>query len=192
MLIVGDVVGSGLPAALAMSQLRSATRALAPRCSPAELLTALDRVTVAVEGAEYSTMAVLVLDTADGTLRYSVAGHPPPLVRRAAGVVDFLEDGRSVPLGVTFGLRPEATSRLGPGGMVLLYTDGLIERRGEGIETGLQRLAQALGTADTTSEGWVDAVIRRTLAHSAQADDIAVLAVQLRQAVEGPSGASEA
>ncbi|MFN0091485.1 MAG: SpoIIE family protein phosphatase [Acidimicrobiales bacterium] len=176
-LIVGDVTGGGLHAALTMSRLRSAARALAARLSPAELLTELDRYTEADPDAWCTT--VLCARVGDHELRYAAAGHPPALLRRGQGV-ELLNGGRSAPLGVARSPRPEASAPFEPGDLLLLYTDGLIERRGEVLDVGIVRLADALRAAELTRPDWCDALIDCCLAGAGQADDLAVLAAQRR------------
>jgi serine phosphatase RsbU (regulator of sigma subunit)/anti-sigma regulatory factor (Ser/Thr protein kinase)/PAS domain-containing protein len=182
-LAVGDVVGRGLGAATTMGQLRSALGALALSVeSPAAMLDGLERFARQVEGARLATVAVGVLDPVSGDLRYACAGHPPPLVLRPDGSSCFLEGGRSpllcaVPPGVMTGPRPEDSFRLEPGSRLLLFSDGLVERRGESLDTGLARLAEhAAGTAAAGGAYWPDELLRRMLADAGD-DDVALLTV---------------
>ncbi|MCA5894733.1 SpoIIE family protein phosphatase [Isoptericola sp. NEAU-Y5] len=144
---VGDVVGHGLPAATTMGQLRTAGRALAaPEAGPATLLNRLDQYVTRHDVGFGATMVHAVLDTTSGTLRYACAGHPPPLLVRADGEVEFLWDGRSAPLGVARDPagRVEAEIALSPGDAVVLYTDGVAERRDRALRDGLFRLSEAV------------------------------------------------
>ncbi|CAA9230919.1 MAG: Serine phosphatase RsbU, regulator of sigma subunit [uncultured Corynebacteriales bacterium] len=180
-LAVGDVVGRGLGAATTMGQLRSALAALALSAdSPARVLDGLERFARQVEGARLATVAFGVLDPVAGTLRYACAGHPPPLVLRAGGGTEFLEAGRSallcaLPPGPV-GQRPEGTARLRPGDRLLLFSDGLVERRRESLDVGLRRLAGHAATvaADHTLD-WPDELVHRML-DGAGGDDVALLA----------------
>jgi serine phosphatase RsbU (regulator of sigma subunit) len=147
--VMGDVVGRGLGAASAMGQLRSAVRAVAePGVGPARLLARLDRFVEQVEAASMATLAYAELDLVGGLLRYACAGHPPPVHLPAAGGARLLWEGRSTPLGA-FGsvARVEAEARLAPGDRLLLYTDGLVERRDRALD---ERLALLVEAADRT------------------------------------------
>ncbi len=147
-LVVGDVVGRGLEAAATMAQLRSAVRALAATPhTPAALLEALDRYSRRHAVGYATTLLYATLRIADGMLCYACAGHPPPLVCGPGGATRFLWGGRSSPLGLGPALaapRTEDSCELAHGSTVLLFTDGLIERREEPLDHGLQRLADAL------------------------------------------------
>ncbi|WP_432537430.1 ATP-binding SpoIIE family protein phosphatase [Kineococcus arenarius] len=141
--VVGDVVGRGLGAAVAMGQLRSAVRAVAdPGTGPAQVLSRLDRFVDQVEAARTATLVHAQLDLGDGCVRYACAGHLPPLLLPAQGAPRYLWGGRSTPLGVVLGARDrsEDTVQLGPGDRLLLYTDGLVERREQGLDEGLDVL----------------------------------------------------
>ncbi|WP_407317831.1 SpoIIE family protein phosphatase [Isoptericola halotolerans] len=151
--VVGDVVGHGLVAATAMGQLRTATRALAaPGLGPAGVLDSVDRFVVDRDTGFGSTLVYAELDVAGGLLSYACAGHLPPL-RVAGGTGDYLWDGRSTPLGVHGGRvgppREQGQVRLGAGDAVLLYTDGVVERRDQPLSDGLAGLARAVRRAPT-------------------------------------------
>lgn len=177
--VVGDVVGRGLAAAGAMGQLRSAVRAVAgPGAGPAAVLTRLDRFVDQVPSARVATLAYGELDLAAGTLRYACAGHPPPLLLPAAGADEFLWGGRSTPLGVVLeGVpRREAQVQLAPGDRVLLYTDGLVERRDRGLDEGMSALAAAVADVRGRSLGdTVDAVTATMLLGEESSDDVCAL-----------------
>ena len=146
-LIVGDVVGHGLEAAVAMGQMRSAARALAPDHGPAALLEALDRFLCCTVKEPLATAAVVVIDPAERTLRYCLAGHPPPLLRGPDGIVSLLGEATGVLLGLETRNRPEEVVTFAPGSSMVLFTDGLVERRDETFDTGIARLAIALEAA---------------------------------------------
>lgn len=159
-LVVGDVVGHGLDAAIAMAQLRGAVRALAAVSSPSELLDRLDVFVDSLPAAEMTTLVYIELDPTTGNMRYSCAGHPPPLVVSATGVTRFLWGGRSTPLGSHFrSRRIESIATLGDSERLVLYTDGLVERRGESLDIGFERLVRTT-QHDVASPGFVDRLHR--------------------------------
>jgi serine phosphatase RsbU (regulator of sigma subunit) len=146
-LAVGDVVGKGLTAAAIMGQLRSALSAATHGADgPPEALDTLDRYAGTVEGARGTTVVQVRLDRSRGTVRYSRAGHLPPLVVTAGGEASFLEDAGGPPLGVALqhAPRPKAEAPFPARGTLVLYTDGLIERRGQPIDAALAGLAEAV------------------------------------------------
>jgi PAS domain S-box-containing protein len=147
--VVGDCVGRGLSAAVVMGQLRSACRALLLEIgAPARVLAALDEFAGRVPGAACTTVFCGILDPATGMLSYSSAGHPPPIVVHGDGGSTLLEDGLSVPLYVVPGMfRPEAEVAIPLESTLLLYTDGLVERRRQVIDTGIAKAAEAMRAA---------------------------------------------
>jgi PAS domain S-box-containing protein len=146
-LIVGDCVGHGLAAATVMGQLRSACRALLlEKSSPAAVLAGLDRFAARLPGADCTTAFCAVLTLASGELVYSSAGHPPAIMVQADGGTTMLEGGRGLPLAIRPDRpRPEAHVTMPPRATLLLYTDGLVERRGSSIEDGMARAAHLVG-----------------------------------------------
>ncbi|MFH8255349.1 SpoIIE family protein phosphatase [Streptomyces roseolus] len=145
-IVVGDCVGRGLAAAAVMGQLRSACRALLLQdADPARVLTALDRFAAGVPGAACTTVFCGVLDPRTGELRYSSAGHPPGVLAGPDGTTWLLEDGRSTPLAVVPGReRPAAVCAVPARSTLLLYTDGLVERRRQPLTRGVARAGEAL------------------------------------------------
>jgi serine/threonine-protein kinase RsbW len=180
-LVVGDVVGHGLEAAVAMGQLRGAVRALAPTGSPRDVLERLDLFVDTLPEAAMATLAYVELDSAEGQLLYACAGHPPPLIVPSAGQPRLLWEGRSGPLGSSFsGDRDEAAERLQPGDMLVLYTDGLVERRSEGLASRIELLLEVAGaSAQRSPAALVDAVLDALLAEGAPDDDVCVLVLLL-------------
>jgi serine phosphatase RsbU (regulator of sigma subunit) len=170
---VGDVVGRGLHAATAMGQLRSAVRAVAgPEVGPAELLTRLDRFVTQTGVGFMATLAYAELDLVTGAVRYACAGHLPPLRFRAGGTHEFLWEGRSTPLGLGTD-RVEARTALAPQDLLVLYTDGLVERRDRPLPDGLHALATA-GAA--LGEGSVSDLVTGLLVRAGdERDDVCVL-----------------
>jgi serine/threonine-protein kinase RsbW len=176
-ILVGDVVGHDLEAAVAMGQLRGAVRALASLGRPGALLERLDAFVSQLRGGAMTTMAYAELDVATGELRYACAGHPPPLCVSADGEPRFLWGGRSGPLGIDMHTRPDELDRLEPGATLVLYTDGLIERRGESLAVGLDRLGEAARAASGDGlQPLVDRLLSAMLAGHPQEDDVCVVA----------------
>ncbi|MBF6209882.1 SpoIIE family protein phosphatase [Nocardia puris] len=176
--VVGDCVGRGLSAAVVMGQLRSAGRALLLRgAGPAQLLAELDTVASRIPGAMCTTVCAAVLDPVRGVLRYSSAGHMPPILADVGSTGRMLEGGRSVPL-ATFEMprRPEATTALSPGSTLVLFTDGLVEQRGVDIDDGFAKIAAVL--ADTPGKlprEVADAVLSRLRPAAGYDDDVAMV-----------------
>jgi serine phosphatase RsbU (regulator of sigma subunit) len=142
-LFVGDVVGHNLAATSAMGQLRSALRATAQfRPEPDRLLRLADQMARQVDGARMATLGYGLLDLASGQFSYASAGHPPMLVARADGTAEYLDGGRGLPLGMVSAKVPRSSAacRLAPGDAVILYTDGLCERRDESLDARFSRL----------------------------------------------------
>lgn len=160
---VGDVVGHGLDAAGVMGQLRNAlSAAVRATGRPAPALTTLTQHALTVEGALATTVVQAVVDRSRRTITYSRAGHPPPLLAHADGTVEILDGAADPPLGAgdDFVPRNEATVSYAPGSTLVLYTDGLVERRDEDIDTGLRRLADSLERHHTLdAESLADAVL---------------------------------
>ena len=183
-LIVGDVVGHGLRAAATMGQLRNAFRAYGLiESSPAEVMARVNRLVMSGEDA-MATVLYIVLDRETGEVTYSAAGHPPPLVLAPDGA-HFLEGGRSMPIGAADpAVFREATGVVPPGSTLLLYTDGLVERRGVPLEDSLERLAEAAGEAEDDLEKLCERVLGAVLPRRDPSDDVALLAVRL-SAVSG-------
>jgi serine phosphatase RsbU (regulator of sigma subunit)/anti-sigma regulatory factor (Ser/Thr protein kinase) len=142
-LVVGDCVGHGLAAATVMGQVRSACRALLlENPSPGAALAGMDRFAARLPGAQCTTAFCAVLNAATGELVYSSAGHPPPILVHADGTTRMLDDGRTIALGVRPDWsRPEARVIVEPRATLLLYTDGLVERRRSALQHGISRAA---------------------------------------------------
>ena len=140
--VVGDVMGRGVAAAAAMAHVRSALRAyVALDPDPATVLSRLDRMFVTYDIAQLVTVLYLVADVQHGRVTIANAGHPPPLLV-ADGHALPLHVPPSLPLGAGQDHRDSVTVDLNPGQTLVLFSDGLIERRGEDIDVGLARLAE--------------------------------------------------
>ncbi len=154
-LVVGDCVGHTLDSAITMGQLRSACRALLLQdISPAQMLSAMDRFAAVTPGGMSSTVFCGVLDPRTGELVYSSAGHPPPVVAQPDGEIRLLDEGRSPALAVQPGRpgqpgagRRDARWLLRPRATLLLYTDGLVERRRARLDAGIDRAAHVLAAS---------------------------------------------
>jgi integral membrane sensor domain MASE1/anti-sigma regulatory factor (Ser/Thr protein kinase) len=178
-LAIGDVAGHGPRAASTMGQLRMALRAYAlEEPSPAEVVRRLDRLVSRLLMSEIVTLVYLVLDLDSGMVQFANAGHPPPLVVRAGDQISFLEDGLGPPLGCDDpGLPAEARFRLVPGSTLLLFTDGLVERRGTSIDEGLQRLATVAMDCGQDIEAFCDQLLC-SMVEDDTADDVALLVIR--------------
>ncbi|GGV06689.1 hypothetical protein GCM10010275_53480 [Streptomyces litmocidini] len=180
---VGDVVGHGLGAACVMGQLRSALSAAARVADgPARALEALGLYARHVDGAESTTVVKAFVDWDTHTLTYSSAGHPPPALLHPDGTVTFLDRATDPPLGARpeHVPRPQASAPFTEGATLVMYTDGLIERRDEDIDVGLGRLAGSLvrhGAAD--SEALADALLADLLPPGGNTDDTALVIIRL-------------
>jgi PAS domain S-box-containing protein len=182
-LVVGDVVGRGLGAAATMGQLRSAVRALASTgFEPGALLEALSEFSIRYAVGQMATVAYAEVDVRQGCMRYACAGHPPPAIAAPGAAATFAWEGRSPPLAahMSWTDRPDAEVELPERAVVVLYTDGLVERRGRPLHAGMDELLEAI---DRLAGGAPD-TLAPALAHgvgdvSAQPDDVSVLALRL-------------
>ncbi|HEV3320817.1 MAG TPA: SpoIIE family protein phosphatase [Solirubrobacteraceae bacterium] len=192
-LVIGDVVGHGVHAATLMGELRAALRAyaVAQPSSPAAVAGSLNALVASTHSAQMvATMLYMVVSEDGAHVRFASAGHPPPLLMGADGETRFLEHRHDPPLGAEERIDfSEWEGELDAGSTVLLYTDGLVERRGEAIDVGLERLREALGTGPADLEQLCSHVLDRAIGAGDAQDDIALLAVRL--AGVGAPGALE-
>ncbi|MET9900760.1 SpoIIE family protein phosphatase [Streptomyces sp. NPDC006446] len=180
---VGDVVGHGLEAAAVMGMLRSALSAVVRAVErPARALDVLGLYARDVEGALATTVVQAVVDTRARRIMYSSAGHPPPVLVHSDGTFDLLDRATDPPLGA----RPEhvphphADLPYTRGDTFVLYTDGLIERRGEDIDASLQRLTDALARhACQEPERLADALLADLGVSNGARDDVALIVIRL-------------
>ncbi|MET8572756.1 SpoIIE family protein phosphatase [Streptomyces sp. NPDC004783] len=184
--VVGDVTGHGLRAAVMMSQLRTALRAYAvDGGSPGRLLTRLHTFLHHLQPDLFATAVIARFHPDDPTMTWAAAGHPPPVLRTPDGAVRILDAKPGAMLGIP--LQQEIhdhTELLAPGSTLALYTDGLVERRARGIDPGIGRLADALGsfTPDQLArdlEGSADGILRPLLSDSERDDDVCLLLCHL-------------
>ncbi|MGN6371804.1 MAG: ATP-binding SpoIIE family protein phosphatase [Solirubrobacteraceae bacterium] len=182
---IGDVVGHGVRAATLMGELRSSLRAyaIAEPDSPAEVLARLNSLVERTHGGQMvATALYMVIDVDSRHLRFASAGHLAPLLLDANGAIRFLENPQMPPLGIPWPTSVGGGSAdLVPGSTVLLYTDGLVERRTEKIDVGLARLQAAMSEAPMDLEQLSTHVLSNALGEDDRHDDVALLAVKLLQ-----------
>jgi len=176
--VVGDVVGQGLDAAAIMGQLRSAARALLLEDhGPARVVSSLDGFAALLPGARCTTIFCAIIDPERATVDYSSAGHLPAIVVDPDGGHALLDRALSPPLAVIrTATRIEATATLPAGSSMLLYTDGLVERRGEVLDAGLDRAISALTAyRDSSPEDAITHTLRDLIGSGHDDDDVALL-----------------
>jgi PAS domain S-box-containing protein len=187
-IVVGDVTGRGIRAASAMGQLRTLTRAFAlaggGSRAPGEAVTLLNRHQLAGDDEQLFTVVYAIIDPDRGTIAWANGGHPPPLLRSADDRCRYLEGGNGL-MGVEDSVYETFQEPLAPGNTVVVYTDGLIERRGESLDAGLDRLADAVHSGPEEPGALRDHVLARVLEPEAQRYDD-VTAVVARLADAGP------
>jgi PAS domain S-box-containing protein len=178
-IVAGDCVGRGLPAAAVMGQLRSASQAVLLRApGPAEALTDLDIFASRIPGAECTSVFCAILDPAAGTVTYSSAGHPPPILVTVGGDYHLLDQARSLPLAMLPAdwRRSQATATLPPGATLMLYTDGLVERRSQPLDKGIDAAAVTVAEhAQDHPDDVADRVMSAMTPAAGYEDDVAVL-----------------
>ena len=154
-LVVGDVVGKGVQAAAMMGQLRNALRAFAfEHDEPHEVVSRLDRLVEGTIEAAFATLAYLVVDPRRAPRRYVVAGHPPPLIRAPDGTTSFLDQGRSLPIGVDASLEFEAGEvELEPGRRSSSTPTASSSATASPLDEGLGRLAESAASRRRRSRG---------------------------------------
>lgn len=179
-LVVGDVVGHDLPAASAMGQIRASLRAFAVHeTSPATVLSRVNTMADILGVTDLTTCLYAIVDPADGTFRWSSAGHLNPLIVGAAGDARLLHGDPGPPVGSSdTALYVDRSSQIPRGGSLLLYTDGLVERRSSSISDGLARL-ESVRMPTTGPDELCDHVLTTLLGFGSPAsDDVTVLALQ--------------
>ncbi|MBV9310822.1 MAG: SpoIIE family protein phosphatase [Solirubrobacterales bacterium] len=182
-MIVGDVAGRGIPAASTMGQLRSVTRGFAlgdgQGRGPGEVLTRLNRHQLALSSEELFTVLYAVVDPASAKLTWSNAGHPPPLLRRADRTCHYLEGGDGL-MGIEDITYQERSVDIGPGDTLVLYSDGVIERRGESLDAGMQRLADAAASGPEQPAALIEHLLAHTLPPGHDlSDDVTAVSVRV-------------
>jgi serine phosphatase RsbU (regulator of sigma subunit) len=185
--VMGDVAGSGLPAAVIMGRMRSALRAYALETSdPAEVLGRLDRKMQHFEPDALATVLYAVIDPALDRMRVCLAGHFPPVLACPGQPAELTCVAGGLMIGVAAGAdRPVSTVQIPPGALLCFYTDGLIERPGQLIDDGLARLCRAV--AAEHPEAACSAVMGALVGSEPARDDIALLMVR-RKVLPAPPG----
>lgn len=179
-LALGDIVGHGLQAAGAAGQLRSACRALADVSSgPINLVHRLDEFCVHASGTQFATLLYGELDEATGQLEFCRAGHVPPVMVDRNGTATMIEEDGSWVIGLNVTIeRGLGQLTIAPGSRLLFFTDGLIERRGENIDIGYQRLIDAIQTHRSLDcDDFADALIDELTAE-VNSDDRCLLVIE--------------
>ena len=179
--VIGDVVGRGVLAASVMAEIRTALRVyMVQGHKLAAVVSMLNDLLIAMGHNRGATLSILELDPEVEELEVVTAGHLPPLLVEPEGAIRMLEQKHGLPVGVRTGHVYEASRYPFPtGSRLLLYTDGLIERRRESIDEGLQRLTAAVQAAvERTDSSFADRVYRALLDETPLEDDVALLAVE--------------
>ncbi|AYE97536.1 PAS domain S-box protein [Mycobacterium paragordonae] len=190
-LVVGDVVGHGVQAAAVMAQLRTAVRMqFHSGAAIFDALTAVDRFVAEIPGAKSATVCVARFDTATGDFEYCTAGHPPPLVIIAHGTTQYLQTTGAGPLGSGRGFSTRKAT-LAVGDLVMLYSDGIIERPGRELAASTAEVAEVMArvfSGKTFPLDPAEAPVERVCSHAVEllvrttgySDDITLLAAQRR------------
>jgi serine phosphatase RsbU (regulator of sigma subunit) len=184
-IVVGDVTGRGIRAASAMGQLRTLTRAFAlaqgGHRDPGQALVALNRHQLQGDDEHLFTIVYAIIDPEQGTIAWANGGHPPPLVRRADGTCHYLEGNNGL-MGVEDNPYETHEEPIGAGDAVVLYTDGLIERRGESLDVGLERLADAASSGPEDPRQLCEHILESVLeAPDQRYDDVTAVVARLQR-----------
>ena len=191
-LVVGDVVGHELAAAMSMGRLQPVLRMLAHEApDPAEVLHRLDLASAHIPGAFMSTVGLADFQPRTGQLRYACAGHPPPLLARPGEPAAYLHGGRGLPLGVD----PESARRCGvltvaEGSSLVWYTDGVVETRADPIQEGMELLRSLVDRAEPGEDPVcsVDRVFQHVTERAQLLDDAVVLWARLGRGAPARTG----
>lgn len=181
-LVLGDVMGRGVQAAAVMGQLRAAIRAYARLdLPPADVLELLDAAVRSLGEDQIVTAVYAVYDPGEGTLSYANAGHIPPILCLPGAVPCRLDGGAGPPLGVGPLTVAAGQIDLPPGSMLALYTDGLVERRGSDIDSGIDRLLALLAPPPADIADLPARMVEELLPEGPD-DDVAVLLASVASA----------
>lgn len=177
--VLGDVVGKGVRAATLMSQFRNALRAFAMEGDPpAKVAQRLDRMIQKLNPETMATLIYGILDDGGGTFTFTNAGHLPPVLCGPAHPPELVREAMSVPIGVAPDIeRYDSTLELPEGYQLILYTDGLVERRNRSIEIGLEELIDVIDYR-MVEDQTIERITSKMLGSSGPEDDVAILLVQ--------------
>jgi serine phosphatase RsbU (regulator of sigma subunit)/anti-sigma regulatory factor (Ser/Thr protein kinase) len=177
--VIGDAVGHGVVAASVMAEVRTAVRAYAmERHSPVAIIGLINELLATMGHGRSATLALVALDYESGELELASAGHPPVLLRHPDGSHEFIGEASGPPLGA-FAHAQYGSQRVPfpAGSALLLYTDGLVERRHRDFDAGLEELAATLSTAPAGGLALADVVFAQ-IGDESPEDDVAFLAVE--------------
>jgi PAS domain S-box-containing protein len=182
---IGDVVGRGIEAAATMGQMRSALRAILMQADDSGAMAErLNRFALGLGECVLTTVVLAIYEPAKGRLRYTNAGHPPPLIVGAGGA-HFVDDVPAPPMGVMETPRyVERTLRLSRGETLLLYTDGLVEKPVEVLDVGLERLRESAGGFGPSDAEALCEHVLAELGGDARADDVTMIALHATVALD--------
>lgn len=177
-IVMGDVVGNGLAAAVVMGRLRSALRAYAlDVAAPAEVLRKLDRKATHFEFGTMVTVSYAVVDPAREHVTMAIAGHPPPVLAEPGRDAVLVHPPVGLPIGVPHDSGyQDFTLDLRPGALLCFYTDGLVERRDSAIDAGLERLCSVITASP--AEAVCARVMASLIGTRSVEDDVAILAMR--------------
>ncbi|HVV77424.1 MAG TPA: SpoIIE family protein phosphatase [Mycobacteriales bacterium] len=177
--IVGDVMGRGVEAAAAMAQTRAMIRAYAvDNPDPASVLSKVDHYFQVLEGVQLVTALYLLVETATGEVSMATAGHLPPIIVREGGGAECASLDVGTPFGLDAGPRISTSLCLPPGTGLVVFTDGLVERRGEDIDIGTGRILTTVRNAEKVGDAWnLLSRVVNAAPKGGQDDDVTVLAL---------------
>jgi serine phosphatase RsbU (regulator of sigma subunit) len=180
-LIIGDVAGHGITAVGDMAQLRAVIGALVRLGTPARHV--FSQTTDLLQAAAHTPTAsalLVILDTERCTLSYATAGHPPPLLRRPGDPTVVLDESRQPILGIPARDTRSSEVPFPPGSLLVAYTDGLIEERGEAIDVSLERLRVRVDGADLEqhADGLAEQLLQHGLRGREPNDDVALVIIR--------------
>ncbi len=180
--VLGDVAGKGIPAASTMGQLRSVTRGYAVGDEgtrmPGDVLTRLNRYQTEYGEDDLFTVLYAIVDPSAARVTWASAGHLPPLLRGPDGETGYVEGGGGL-MGLEDAVYPDMSRPLPSGASLILYTDGVVERRGESLDVGLERLARAAASGPDSPQELCDHILAELLPEPQRHDDITAVIVKV-------------